>query len=215
MKIFYLILSALIGCTCVNAASEQVFKVNNTLAQMDVEREVDQYVTILDQLAEDIKNGGMVFKYNGTNVSDRGFTIVKPQIYIRKEIFEKYKKYAHVIQRKTIWNEIANRYYNQDHDYGGGIFTGQACMDLKSKLLLKIELLDVNGKVISSQSPCFYDQLFRYRVFLNYMSDHENFSDYYLSMGGDSVFRLPLAEIKRIDSIRFSINDNPNFGKLY
>ena len=69
------------------AASEQVFKVNNTLAQMDVEREVNQYVMILDQLAEDIKNGGMVFKYNGTNVSDRGFTIVKPQIYIRKEIF--------------------------------------------------------------------------------------------------------------------------------
>ena len=61
MKVFYLILSALIGCTCVNAASKQVFKVNNTLAQMDVEREVDQYVTILDQLAEDIKNGGMVF----------------------------------------------------------------------------------------------------------------------------------------------------------
>ena len=39
------------------------------------------------------------------------------------------------------------------------------------------------------------------------MSDHESFSDYYLSMGGDSVFRLPLAEIKRIDSIRFSIDD--------
>ena len=88
-------------------------------------------------------------------------------------------------------------------------------MGFKEKLLLKIELLDVNGKIISSQSPCFYDQLFRYRVFLNYMSDHENFSDYYLSMGGDSVFRLPLAEIKRIDSIRFSIDDNPNFGKLY
>ena len=88
-------------------------------------------------------------------------------------------------------------------------------MDLKSKLLLKIELLDVNGKVISSQSPCFYDQLFRYRVFLNYMSDHESFSDYYLSMGGDSVFRLPLSEIKRIDSIHFSIDDNTNFGKLY
>ena len=47
------------------------------------------------------------------------------------------------------------------------------------------------------------------------MSDNENFSDYYLSMGGDSVFRLPLAEIKCIDSIRFSIDDNPNFGKLY
>lgn len=78
MKIFYLILSALIGCTCVNAASEQVFKVNNTLAQMDVEREVNQYVMILDQLAEDIKNGGMIFKYNATNVSDRGFTIVEP-----------------------------------------------------------------------------------------------------------------------------------------
>ena len=73
MKAFYLILSALIGCTRVNAACKQVFQVNNTLAQMDVEREVDQYVTILDQLAEDIKNGGMVFKYNGTNVSDRGF----------------------------------------------------------------------------------------------------------------------------------------------
>ena len=100
MKVFYLILSALIGCTCVNAASKQVFKVNNTLAQMDVEREVDQYVTILDQLAEDIKNGGMVFKYNGTNVSDRGFTIVEPQIYIRKETLEKKKKYAYVIQRK-------------------------------------------------------------------------------------------------------------------
>lgn len=29
-----------------------------------------------------------------------GFTIVEPQIYIRKETFEKYKKYAYVIQRK-------------------------------------------------------------------------------------------------------------------
>ena len=76
-----LILSIVLGLNFYSpsyAASEQVLKVNNKLAQMGVEREVDQYVTILDQLAEDIKNGGMIFKYNATNVSDRGFTIVEP-----------------------------------------------------------------------------------------------------------------------------------------
>ena len=213
-KIVAILIFGLNVCSPSYGASEQVFRINNTLAQMDVEGEVDKYIAVLDRLTEDMKNDGIFFSYNGTKVSGENFCI-NVNIYIKKEIFEKYRKYGGLTtQSKTIWGEAENK-YQKLHKYKNWFITGllPGFFATNPRLDFKLELLDVNKKRI------FNDQNFSqgvngiqtYRSFFEYINmiegSNKNFNNLLIYSQKDRCYNLPLAEIQKIDAIKFSVID--------
>ena len=185
------------------AASEQVFKVNNTLAQMDVETEAKKYVSIIKKLEKDIKGNGVNFSYKGSRVSGEMFILNNPKAYVKKEVLERYRKYSKFIEHKTIWSEM-NRLYG----YGDVCPFGDTYLGYHPNLALKVALLDANSKVIDERFlfPEYigtYEQIFEYLNQIN--SRNQGVSDMVLYDKESLVFRLSLKEIKKIALVKFSV----------
>ena len=194
------------------AASEQVFKINNTLATMDIDAKVNVYIAVLDSLTNDIKNDGIEFKYDGVKVSGGVLYVVGVKVYLKREIFEKYRKYANINRTTTIWNEVLKKYNWDIFLYGNNGY--------KCKLAFRLDLLDGSGKVIDKDIfgiPYMQQDIFgkrgaggMYSEFFNhirYMGTHnKSFGDELLYQG-DMKYNLPLSEIQKIDAIKFSVID--------
>ena len=130
------------------AASEQVFKINNTLSQIDLDQEDLRKIDIFNQLINDIKNFGVKFSYSGTSVVNdyRGipyFKVKDVKIFIKKEVFEKYAQYADIYSKKTLFNNSIEKFGSQY------IFSNNLSYQWSyPKFRAKIELLDANGGVM-------------------------------------------------------------------
>ncbi len=76
-------------------ASETVFEINNKLSEININKKSIEYSQVFDELVGDLREHGISFSYDGTMVKNdyRGayFLVKNVQVYIKKEIFEKYK----------------------------------------------------------------------------------------------------------------------------
>jgi hypothetical protein len=88
------------------SASDTIFQINNKLAEVDLNQNEFQYSKIFNSLVKDLKENGLGFSYDGTEVRNdyRGkpyFLVKNVRVYIKKEIFEKNEEYSTIVEKQT------------------------------------------------------------------------------------------------------------------
>ncbi|WP_180168782.1 hypothetical protein [Acinetobacter sp. YH12021] len=219
MKHFFIGIMLLL-VTTITIASETVFEINNKLSNFDIEENSVKYLRVFDQLVDDLRENGIRFSYDGTMVKNdyRGvpyFLVKNIQVYIKKEIFEKYEKHESLLDKQTFFNDAIKR-YGQSY-----IFSNLEYKWAKPKLKIKMELLDANQKEIFSGyiktssmlndgTGVPFEHFFRYIT--RYKQDNKVFHDVSIaeniSMFRDKEIHISLEEIQRIKSIKFKVLDN-------
>ena len=208
--------------TSITTASETVFEINNKLSNLDIEGNSVKYLRVFDQLVDDLREDGIRFSYDGTMVKNDYsgvpyFLVKNVQVYIKKEIFEKYKKHAILLDKQTFFNDAIKRY---SYSY---IFSNSEYQWAKPKLKLKMEILDENNRVmysrdikavftgngISNGTGVGFENFFRY---LSYSKEYQVFSDKSIadniSIFRDQAIHMSLEDMQRIKAIKFRVLDN-------
>ena len=221
MKFFTLGILALASLGTASA-SDTIFQINNKLAEVDLNQNAFQYSKIFNSLVKDLKENGLGFSYDGTEVRNdyRGksyFLVKNVRVYIKKEIFEKNEEYSTIVEKQTFFN-------NAIKDYGQSyIFSNleYAWAKPKLKLKIKMDLLDSNNRSISSREiktnsmlndarGVSFEHFFKYINRMN--KDNRIFDDVdiseNISIFRDKEFDIGLDEIQNIRSIRFRVDYN-------
>ena len=202
------------------SASDTIFPINNKLAEVDLNQNAFQYSKIFNSLVKDLKENGLGFSYDGTEVRNdyRGkpyFLVKNVRVYIKKEIFEKNEEYSTIVEKQTFFN-------NAIKDYGQSyIFSNLEYAWAKPKLKIKMDLLDSNNISISSREiktnsmlndgrGVSFEHFFKYINRIN--KDNRIFDDVdiseNISVFRDKEFDIGLDEIQNIRSIRFRVDYN-------
>lgn len=219
MKFFTLGILALASLGTASA-SDTIFPINNKLAEVDLNQNAFQYSKIFNSLVKDLKENGLGFSYDGTEVRNdyRGkpyFLVKNVRVYIKKEIFEKNEEYSTIVEKQTFFN-------NAIKDYGQSyIFSNLEYAWAKPKLKIKMDLLDSNNRSISSRqiktnsmlndgTGVSFEHFFKYINRIN--KDNRIFDDVdiseNISVFRDKEFDIGLDEIQNIRSIRFRVDYN-------
>lgn len=199
-------------------ASETVFEINNKLSEININKKSIEYFQVFDELVGDLREHGISFSYDGTMVKNdyRGayFLVKNVQVYIKKEIFEKYKKQAILLNQQTFFYDAIKRY---EYRY---IFSNSEYQWAKPKLKLKMEILDENNRVMASRdiktqfkvdgTGVMFEAFFRH--LLHYSKENKDFSDESIA-DKINIFRdyeiyMSLEEMQRIKTIKFRVEDN-------
>lgn len=199
-------------------ASETVFEINNKLSEININKKSIEYSQVFDELVGDLREHGISFSYDGTMVKNdyRGayFLVKNVQVYIKKEIFEKYKKQAILLNQQTFFYDAIKRY---EYRY---IFSNSEYQWAKPKLKLKMEILDENNRVMASRdiktqfkvdgTGVMFEAFFRH--LLHYSKENKDFSDESIA-DKINIFRdyeiyMSLEEMQRIKTIKFRVEDN-------
>ena len=215
---FFMGIIMLLGIN-VATASETVFEINNKLSEINIDNKSVEYSRVFDELVSDLKENGISFSYDGTMVKNdyRGvpyFLVKNVQVYIKKEIFENYKKQAKLLNQQTFFNDAIKRY---SYRY---IFSNSEYQWAKPKLKLKMEILDENNRVMASRdiktqfkvdgTGVMFEAFFRH--LLHYSKENKDFSDESIedkiNIFRDHEIYMSLEEIQRIKSIKFRVDDN-------
>lgn len=140
----------LLGATFASA-SETVFEINNKLSEINIDKKSVEYTRVFDELVNDLKDDGIRFTYDGTAVRSgyNGtpyFLVKNVQVFIKKEIFEKYAQYSNLLDQRTFFNS-AIKSYGQSY-----IFSNLEYAWAKPKLKIKMDLLDDREMIIASRN---------------------------------------------------------------
>lgn len=202
------------------SASDTIFQINNKLAEVDLNQNALQYHKVFNSVVKDIKENGLVFSYDGTEVrngygGEPYFLVKNIKIYIKKEIFERNIEYSTIVDKQTFFNN-AIKNYGQSY-----IFSNLEYTWAKPKLKIKMDLLDNNSRSIASRelktnsmlndgTGVSLEHFFRYVHRRN--KDNKIFHDVdiseKISAFRDIEFYLGLDEIQQIKSIRFRVDYN-------
>lgn len=217
MRTLILLLSLLFSNT---NASEQTFTINNSLEDFTSDEKIKTQMNILNQLVDDIYTDGILFSYRGskTTVNEYGqnyFILNDVSISLKKEIYEKYKKYHTFNDSKVLFNEIIEQY----GDYWIFLTDKKDCC--KGKLKIYIELLDSNNNMIAKDEVRVADTAgnsgggLTFRSFFDTIDElatknlvSKNISlleTNYNALTGDFHFRLPIEDIKKIKYVKFKV----------
>lgn len=198
-------------------ADETVFKINNSLAKIDLAEMSESYILVFDQLVDDLKNGGISFSHNGTavspfNNSQSYFTVKDVKILIKKEILEKYAQHTSLAEKRVFFERALDNYgyeyiFNNDEERS---------KYENPKLILKLDVLDKNGIVLASQQlktelPGYTNVSMR--GFFKHLAripatEYKNMQiERTFAASSDYEFKLSLEDIQKIDSLRFSVLD--------
>lgn len=209
----------LLGATFASA-SETVFEINNKLFEINIDKKSVEYTRVFDELVNDLKDDGIRFTYDGTVVRNgyNGtpyFLVKNVQVFIKKEIFEKYAQYSNLLDQRTFFNS-AIKSYGQSY-----IFSNLEYAWAKPKLKIKMDLLDDREMIIASRNiktnsmlndgdGVSFEHFFLYIA--RHRQDNKQFQDVSIaeniSMFRDKEFNISLEEMQRIKSIRFRVDHN-------
>lgn len=209
----------LLGATF-SSASETVFEINNKLSEINIDKKSVEYTRVFDELGNDLKDDGIRFTYDGAAVRSgyNGtpyFLVKNVQVFIKKEIFEKYAQYSNLLDQRTFFNS-AIKSYGQSY-----IFSNLEYAWAKPKLKIKMDLLDDREMIIASRNiktnsmlndgdGVSFEHFFLYIA--RHRQDNKQFQDVSIaeniSMFRDKEFNISLEEMQRIKSIRFRVDHN-------
>lgn len=209
----------LLGATFASA-SETVFEINNKLSEINIDKKSVEYTRVFDELVNDLKDDGIRFTYDGAAVRSgyNGtpyFLVKNVQVFIKKEIFEKYAQYSNLLDQQTFFNS-AIKSYGQSY-----IFSNLEYAWAKPKLKIKMDLLDDREMIIASRNiktnsmlndgdGVSFEHFFLYIA--RHRQDNKQFQDVSIaeniSMFRDKEFNISLEEMQRIKSIRFRVDHN-------
>lgn len=209
----------LLGATFASA-SETVFEINNKLSEINIDKKSVEYTRVFDELVNDLKDDGIRFTYDGAAVRSgyNGtpyFLVKNVQVFIKKEIFEKYAQYYNLLDQRTFFNS-AIKSYGQSY-----IFSNLEYAWAKPKLKIKMDLLDDREMIIASRNiktnsmlndgdGVSFEHFFLYIA--RHRQDNKQFQDVSIaeniSMFRDKEFNISLEEMQRIKSIRFRVDHN-------
>jgi hypothetical protein len=219
LRTLILLLSLLFTNASTNA-SEQTFTINNSLKDFTSSEKIKGQINILNQLVDDIYSDGIRFSYNGskTTVNEWGqnyFILNGVSISLKKEIYEKYRKYHTFNDSNVLFNEVIEQY----GDYWIFLIDEKDCC--KGKLKIYIELLDSNNNMIARDTIRVADQAgnsrggLTFRSFFNTIDKLETkklaakdislLETNYNAFTEDLHFRLPIEDIKRIKYVKFKV----------
>lgn len=216
---FFMGISMLLVVTFATA-SETEFEINNKLSEINIDKKSVEYSRVFDELVNDLKEDGIRFTYEGTAVRNgyNGtpyFLVKNVQVYIKKEIFEKYAQYSNLLDQQTFFNN-AIKSYGQKY-----IFSNLEYEWAKPKLKIKMDLLDDRKMTIASRNiktnsmlndgdGVSFEHFFIYIA--RHRQDNKQFQDVSIaesiSMFRDKEFNISLEEMQRIKLIKFKVVDN-------
>lgn len=200
-------------------AGDQIFEIKNPLTKIDLEGTLDEYIDAFNQVTDDLKNDGIKFTYSGTRVATdtRGapyFEVKDVHIVIKKDFFEKNTKYSELISKQTLFKAAQDKFdiyyiFNQANGTNTKLSLRMEVLDSTDKVLCRDHL----STIINNHTDVTYIDIFDY---LNKTkSENKAFSDIDISnrFSTDYQCHMPLTEIQKINSIKFSTIDNPNLSK--
>lgn len=231
-KYIYLIIAALgVSCCSICLAGEQSFKINNSLSDMNISSEVEDYETKINHAIDDIDADGVIFiggkktKINSINSDGQAkFTLTDVEIKLKKSIIDKYQKKFSTMTSKLIWDQaMHNLLVNLGSRGESGcfdplVFNSVSCRD-QSLFSFNLVLKDKEENIIAERAIwANYEVPFTF--FLEkgpLINKVENLSTMYVNNGsgyydengnlilfiGDISFDLPILQIKQIDHVAF------------
>ncbi len=201
-------------------ASEQTFTINNSLDNFASSQKISEQINVLNQLVDDIYTDGIVFSYDGskTTVDSYGinyFILNNVSILLKKEIYDKYRRYHSINDSKVLFNEVIKQY----GDYWIFLTDSKDCC--QGKLKIYIELLDIDNNIISRHTvrvmdtannsgggltfSGFFDTIDILEGRKLAAKDISLLETDFNSLAGDVYFKLPIDDIKRIKYVKFRV----------